>query len=317
MFKKSLVLIAAVVLIAAMFAGCGMGGNDVRINETSDTPFDSVSITTSSTRVVFAASDRYGVDIVVPERFAPEWYVADGRLTIRDKTNNYSIGWNVFPRNYYIKVYYPAGTNFADIAILSASGRVEIPQLNVAYLNVASASGRINAGVESFEFVSLSAASGDITFSGSGGSAVIVTQSGTVRADMGDCEAMSVETASGRISLTGSGDTATMLSVSTMSGRVDAKGGAWQDATVRTSSGNTTISGEMLGDTYVETSSGSVQISVNGSPSAYGYSLTPSSGSIRWNGERMARPALSSGAFDNHITVTTASGGIRVDFANR
>jgi len=317
MLKKTFVLIASVVLIATMFAGCGnIAGSNVRINEKDITPFNAVSIDTSSTRIELVAADRFGVEIFVPKRFAPEWDVTNGRLTIRDNTTNYVFSGITINNDHYVKVYYPADTTFADMTLASSSGKIDLPQVNVADLSITSSSGSINAGAEKFDNAIIESSSGDITFSGSGGYVKMTSQSGAVRSDTENCEEISVTTSSGRADLADKGNVATVLSVSTQSGRIDAKGGVWRDVTARSSSGGTTISGELLGNTYVETASGSVIISVNGSLSVYGYTLTPGSGSIHLNGERMDKPALSSGSYDNHITVTTSSGGIRLDFSS-
>jgi len=316
MYKKSLVLIAAFALIAVLFSGCGnIAGNNVRINENDITPFNAVSVTTSFSKIELIASDRYGLEIFVPDRFAPEWDIRDGRLAIREKTNSFVLNWTLFSPNYYVKVYYPAGTDFTDITLLSASGRIEIPEEAVSDLNIKSASGSIKAGAENADHVSIESSSGNITFAGSGGDVRLESQSGTVNAETLNSGSIRITTSSGRVVLTDKGDIATTLTIDTQSGRIEARGGVWQDLTARSSSGSTTISGELLGSTYVETASGSVQINVSGSPSEYGYTLTPASGSIHWNGERMGKPAFSSGSFDNHISVSTASGGIRVDFS--
>jgi len=318
MFKKTFILVAAIALTATLFGGCGsIGVGSVRISEKDITPFNSISVSSSSTRIELVESDGYGLDILVPDRFAPEWDVTGGRLTIRENAAWFNSGWNIFPRNHYIKVYYPAGTAFTGISLASASGRIELSRADVADLRIESASGRINAKAESAGNVSVESSSGDITFSGSGGNVRIISQSGAVQAVSDNCDALSVTTSSGRITLTGKGDTPTALSVNTQSGRVDIKGGSWRDVTARTSSGGANISGKMLGSAFVETASGSVQISVDGSLSEFGYSLTSSSGSIRLQGERMAKPAQSAGSFDNNINVVTSSGGIRVDFTNR
>jgi len=316
MKKKSIFILVAVTLMVLLFGGCGnIARSDVHISEKNTAGFSSVDVTTSFSSIEFVSSDRYGFEIFVPGSFAPEWDITNGRLTIRENTNRAIVSLNAFSPQYYVKVFYPAGSGFNDISLASASGRIELPQMDVAYLDIRSSSGRVDAGAEKSANVSIDTSSGSITFSGSGDNVNLESSSGNVQSVIYECGSVNVTTSSGSINLTGKGETATALTVNTMSGRIDIDGVAWRDITARTNSGTTAISGELLGNTFVETSSGSVNISVNGSPSQYGYTLTPNSGSIHWNGDRMASPALSSGSFDNHITVDTASGGIRVSFS--
>jgi len=315
MKSKSLFVLVTIALIALLFAGCGnITRNDILISEKNTSEFRSVDITTSFSEIKFVSSDRYGFEILVPGSFDPEWDITNGRLTIRENTNRMIVSLNVFSPRYSVKVYYPAGNDFNDISLRSASGRIELPQMDVKNLDIRSSSGRIDAVAEGSVKVSIETSSGGISFSGSGGNVDIESSSGNVRSVITDCESVNVTTSSGNVNLTGKGDSATALTVNTMSGRIDINGIAWRDITARSSSGTITINGELLGITSVDSSSGSVNISVHGNPSQYGYTLTPNSGSIFWNGERMASPALSSGAFDNHIMVDTASGSIRVSF---
>jgi len=317
MNRKSIFIMIMVTLIVLLFGGCGgvaRGGNLISEKNTSE--FNSVDVTTSFSNIEFVPSDRYGFEIFAPESFAPEWDITNGRLTIRENTNWLIISMNIFSPQYYVKVYYPAGSGFDDISLTSSSGRIELPKTDVAYLDVRSSSGRVDANAENFANASIETSSGSITFSGSGGDARLESSSGAVRSVIYDCESMHVTTASGRVNITGNSDTdtATRAKVNTQSGSIQIDGISWRDVTTVTSSGSTTISGKLLGVTSVDTASGSVNIKVHGSPSQYGYTLTPNSGSINWNGERMEKPALSSGSFDNHIIVNTASGSIRVSF---
>ena len=318
MLKRAFILFAAVALTVVFFAGCGaITVNNVRINEDNITPFDAVSVTTTFSKIEFVESDRYGLDIYVPESLDPEWGVTDGRLTIIEDTNGLAFNWGVNLDKGYVKVYYPSGTVFTDITLNSSGGEIELPRANVADLNITSSSGGINASAEGNNYAAIESSSGDITFSDNGGKVNIKSSSGKVRAETNNCGAVDVTTSSGGVTLTGKGDAATRLSVNTQSGRIDASGVSWRDVTTRSTSGRTTISGELLGETSVETSSGAVQISVDGSLSQYGYNLRPGSGSIYLNGERMTKPALSSGAPGNNISVVTSSGGIRIDFSGK
>jgi len=318
MFKKSFALVAAIILIVFLFAGCSgrvaLFGNDTRIEEKNTQEFSAVSISTSLSKIEFIESGQYGFEIFVPERFAPEWNITNGRLTIIENTNDFTINLSVNLPNYYVKVYYPAGAVFTDITIKSSSGGISLPQVSVGNLDIASSSGDINVGAEGFTRVSIGASSGEITFAGSGGSVDIETSSGNVRSEIGNVDSIDVTVSSGNIKINGKGDKATVVNARTMSGTIDIDGAAWQNLTARTSSGEATIKGALLGVTSVDTSSGSVNISVIGDPSKYGYTLTPSSGTIHWNGEKLTKPALSTGSFENHIAVTTSSGSIRVDF---
>ena len=318
MFKKAFAVSVMVALIISMFAGCGSRvvlDNDIQISEKNTQEFSSVSVSASLSKIEFVESDQYGFELFVPGRFAPEWDITNGRLTIIENTNTFSIGLNVNLPNYYVKVYYPAKAVFNDITLRSSSGNVKLPLINVGNLDITTSSGDINAGAEGFSRVSMGASSGEITFTGSGGRVDIETSSGNVRSEIGNVDSFDVTVSSGNITIKGNGDTATVLNARTMSGTINVDGAVWNDITTRTSSGDTNIKGALLGITSAETSSGSVKISVIGDPSEYGYTLTPSSGSIHWNGEKLSKPALSTGSFEkHHIAVTTSSGSIRVDF---
>jgi len=318
MKTTAIIKIAAVMLIAMLFTGCsfnvGALGNNIHINEKEISEFDSVSVTTSLSNIEFVASDQYGLEIFVPERFAPEWYVTNGQLVIKEKTTDFFINLSIHSPRYYVKVFYPAGVNFNDINLITASGQIELPRVDVADLSIISSSGRVYSNAEKCSYVSIESASGSVTFSGSGGNVDIRTASGRVDSNIDNCEAVKVITSSGNVALTGTGDIATALTVNTSSGSINVKGAVWRDINLVSGSGSTTVNGELRGNTSVSTASGSVRISVNGDPSQFGYDLTPSSGSIHWNGEKIAKPAISSGSFDNNISVNTSSGSIRVDF---
>jgi len=317
MFKKTFALVAAITLILVMFAGCGsrlIVSGDIRIDEKNTQEFSAVSVSTSLSKIEFVESDQYGFEIFVPERFAPEWDISNGRLTIIENTNNFSINLSVTLPNYFIKVYYPAGADFSDITLKTSSGNVRVPQVNAGNLDITTSSGDIDAKAVGFTRASMRASSGEITFAGSGGSVDIETSSGNIRADISNVASIDAAVSSGNITINGTGDSAAVLSARTMSGNIKVDGAIWQSITTRTSSGDTTIKGALLGVSSVDTSSGSVNISVIGDPSQYGYTLTPSSGSIHWNGEKMSKPAVSTGSFENHIVVSTSSGSIRVDF---
>ena len=277
MRNKIIPVLITMMVAALLLSGCNNADRNVLINEKNISAFDSVSVTTSSAMIEFVASDRYGLEIFVPERLGPEWDVTNGRLTITAKPRGIFSVPGITILKSYVKVYYPEGAVFHDISLKSSSGRIELPQVEVSDLDVHTSSGKIDASV-------------------------------------GNCDAISATTSSGSVTLACSGDLAAALNVETSSGSIRADGVAWRDVRTRTSSGATKISGELLGNTDVKTSSGSVKLSVCSDPSRYGYSLTPSSGSIHWDGVRMGKPARSSGSFENDIVVDTSSGSIRVEF---
>ena len=315
MYKKTFLVFLTIALTIMLFSGCSFfNGSGVRISEKDISAFNSVSVSTSLSKIEFIESGKYGMEIFVPQGYSPEWDLTNGRLTINETMNDIDINIGFVSNEYYVKVYYPAGTAFDGIDLRTSSGRIQLPKLEVTDLKLRTSSGAINANTANCENASLDTSSGDIVFSGNEGRVNMTTSSGAVRSEIENCEAVNITTSSGEITLTGKGDLATALSANTSSGSIDITGVAWRDATTKTSSGSTTISGKLLGNTSVVSSSGSVNINVNGSPSEYGYTLTPGSGSIHWNGDRMESPARSSGSFENNIDVKTSSGSIRVDF---
>jgi len=315
MYRSVFLAFTAIAMAILLFSGCSVNmENNVRIDERNIAEFDSVSVTTSLSDIEFVESDRYGLDLFVPRRFAPDWDVSSGRLTIQEKTTDIIFNLSINSPRYYVKVYYPAGTCFSDISLVTSSGSVRLPQVDVKDLDIRSSSGAINANAEKSDRVAMNTSSGDITYTGSGGFVDLRTSSGAVRSIIEDCDAIHVTTSSGDVNVAGKGDLATNLNVHTQSGKIRVAGATWQDITTVSSSGETAVSGELLGNTSITTSSGSVSISVAGDPSYYGYALRSSSGTILWNGEKMGKPAISSGSFENHIEVSTSSGSIRVDF---
>ena len=277
MRNKIIPILVTVALTALLLSGCNITDTNVLINERNISAFDSVRVTTSSSRIEFVASDRYGLEISVPERFSPEWDVTNGQLTISARTRGVFFVPGITFSKGYVKVYYPEGAVFHDISLKASSGSIKLPQVAVSDLDIRASSGAINASVE-------------------------------------NCDAISASTSSGSVTLACKGDIAATLTVDTSSGSIRADGVAWRDVDTKTSSGATEISGELFGNTYVKTSSGGVKLRLSGDPSQYGYSLTPSSGSVHWNGVKMGKPARSSGSYENNITIDTSSGSIRVDF---
>ena len=277
MRNKIISILIVMTLTVLLFSGCSTADKNVLIEEKNISAFDSVHVTTYSQKIEFVAADYYGFEIFVPGRFKPEWDVTNGALTISAKTRNSFFIPGATPLNSYVKVFYPADAVFHDISLKASSGSIELPPVVVSYLDVSTSSGKIDAS-------------------------------------MVNCETISATTSSGNVTLGGSGEIATVLTVGTSSGSIRADGTVWRDARTKTRSGSTEISGDLLGNTDVKTSSGNVTLSVNGDPSGYGYSLTPSSGSIHWDGVKLGKPARSSGSFENNIAVDTSSGSIRVDF---
>ena len=278
MRKKFIVVLITMTLAVILLSGCNNVSKNILMEEKNLFAFNSVYVATSSSKIEFVASNHYGLEIFVPESFNPEWDVTNGQLNIYAKTRGSFFVPNITFSKSYVKVYYPAGTVFNDITLKASSGAIELPQVSVSDLDVSASSGTINASVK-------------------------------------NCDAISATTSSGSVTLACSGDLVTALTVNTSSGSIRADGTAWRDVMTKTQSGATEISGELFGDTYVKSSSGAVILNVNGDPSQYGYSLTPSSGSIHWNGIKMGKPARSTGSFDNNIVVDTSSGSIRVEFS--
>jgi len=315
MYKKAFLVFVTIALSVLLLSGCSFGkGSGIRISEKDISAFSSVSVSTSMSMIEFIESGKYGLEIFVPKGYSPEWDVTNGLLTIVETTNEIDINLVPSTVEYYVKVYYPSGTGFDGLNLRTSSGRIELPKVDVADLKLRTSSGMINASADKSEKVSMETSSGSIIFSGSGGVVDMTTSSGAVRSEIEDCESINITTSSGEITLIGKGDLATKLNANTSSGSIDVKGVAWQDADTKTSSGSITISGKLLGNTNVVSSSGSVTLNISGDPAQYGYTLTPGSGSIRWNGEKMDDPARSSGSFENNINVRTSSGSIQIDF---
>ena len=314
---RKTIIFSLITLVAAamLFGGCGNVGRNVHINEKDISAFDSVHVNVSSANIEFTASDRYGLEIFVPERYRPEWDVTNGQLTIYERTGGFRFVPHFSFSKCYVKVYYPVGAEFHDISLRSSSGNIEFSETAVSDLNITASSGAVYAKAEKCASAYIKTKSGDVKLSGSVDDVDISTSSGAVRSDTSGSGAIRAITRSGSVTLGCEGDRPAALNVSTSSGSIRADGAVWRDVRTTTRSGSTEIRGELSGDTYVKTSSGDVKLSVSGDPSQYGYSLTPSSGSIHWDGMKMGKPARSSGSFENNITVDTSSGGIRVDFS--
>jgi len=313
--KLAMITLMTVVMFAALFTGCGLRvGDNIKIDERNTSEFNSVSVEASLSNIELIEADNFGLEIFAPKRFSPEWDITNGHLTIREKTTDFIFNLSISSPRYYVKVYYPTGTVFNEVILRTSSGDINVTRVDANDLDVFTSSGEINASAENFSNASMKTSSGNIRFSGNGEYVDMNTSSGSIKSDIEGGDAIRATTSSGSISITGRGDAATALIANTQSGNITANGVAWRDINTVASSGDITINGALLGNSYIKTSSGSLNITVDGDASQFGYSLTASSGSIYWDGMKLAKPANSSGSFENNIDATTSSGDIRVDF---
>jgi len=202
--------------------------------------------------------------------------------------------------------------------ISASSGNITVNnRSNQGQMNISASSGNVRANVSDAAEVMVSTSSGNITSTLNNIAVVSLSaSSGNIETSVDGSDAANIRTSSGNISVDSDDTTATNLTANATSGRIRVEGGTWQDLTAESSSGNIDISGALLGNTSARATSGRVELDVRGQVSQYGYDLnaTSSSATIRWDGNRMDRPARSSGSFEHNISVNTSSGNIRVDF---
>jgi len=202
--------------------------------------------------------------------------------------------------------------------IIASSGNITVSnQSNQGQMNISASSGNVRAYVSDAAEVTVSTSSGNITSTLNNIDVVSLSAtSGNIDTSVDGCDAVSIRTSSGNISANSDDLRATILSVNATSGRIRVDGETWQNLTAESSSGNIDINGALFGSTSVRATSGNVGMNVTGQASQYGYDLnaTSSGATIRWDGNRMNRPARSSGSFEHNINVNTSSGNIRVDF---
>jgi DUF4097 and DUF4098 domain-containing protein YvlB len=297
----------------------GARNDIIHLEEKNIPSFKAAGIITTSADVELIPADCFGIEIRMPAAFEPEWKVENDRLVFR-QTNpvNANIGVSMTNNRRYVKIYYPEGTVFDDIHLQTTSGNITVSaESNRGRLTVKATSGYVRADVSGAAEAAIHTSSGNIMSSLHDTADVYLTASyGKVETGVDGCDTVTIKTTSGNVSVTNDDEKAVMLSVNVSSGKIEADGKAWINLSTESSSGDIRIKGALWGDTSVRTSSGRVELTVKGRASQYGYNLnTVSSGAaIHWDGNRLGKPARSSGSFEHTIEISTSSGGIKVDF---
>ena len=275
----------------------------VRVYYPSGTSFDDVFLQASSGNITFPEVETRNISITT----------SSGNITAG--AENYS---NAALTASSGRINFDGNCINGQTDISTSSGNITINnQSSQGQMNISASSGNVRANVSDAAEIMVSTSSGNITSTLDNIAVVSLgASSGNIESGVDGCDTVSIRTSSGNISVSSDDATATNLSVNTTSGRIRVEGQAWQDLTAESSSGNIDISGALLGNTSARATSGRVELDVWGQASQYGYDLnaTSSGATIRWDGNRMDRPARSSGSFEHNININTTSGNIRVDF---
>jgi hypothetical protein len=283
------------------------GGDATDVMEMDLAPFDSVDVSVDSADIEFVASDRYGLEMRLPEHLEkPEWGVSDGMLTVRAASRKYAFTFmNIGLTRHYVRIYYPAGganakaeadggnAQFKSIDVKTSSGKIVVPKLSAEGINMNTGSGRIEADVRLYRQANAHTSSGSIIFNGGGndGSLRLSADSGSVRADASGCSAVDIVSKSGAITVTGDTSDSTEMTIKTSSGKTDVNISEWRSLTADTASGSIAIRGRPSGATNAKTKSGSVTMTLRGDESDFSYILTANSGKVSVGGRNLGKTA--------------------------
>ena len=259
--------------------------NPMFITEPNVEAFTSINASTIAADIELIPSDSFRFEAKLPPNSnGLDWSVTDGVLTI-DTQNNWSWRFRIFDldfldNNYYLKIYYPAGSQFDQVKLHSVAGDLNGgTQLSTRDLAVDTVSGNLIFNVAGCEQVDMSTTSGDITFNSDDSSI-------------------------------------SSLLAKTVSGRINLKHVIWQNLTAKSVSGDIEIGGEAGARTLISSVSGSVRLGLLASSVEYTYDISSLSGNITVNEQRLGNPAHSTitPPSDQQIGISTTSGDIALDF---
>jgi len=109
---------------------------------------------------------------------------------------------------------------------------------------------------------------------------------------------------------------ATSVEINSTTGNIIANNIVSLRANVQTTSGNIRLSGDFFGNTEVHARTGDVRVSASGDKNDYSFRLSTRTGTIRSDGERLSNEIADRPTRENHISITTTSGNIEVNFGN-
>ena len=242
-------VIAGLLLIAAGYITGAIGwfdGGAVDSFVSHDGMFTEININLVSASVRLYTSNRFGYDIRGDERDIIH-SIENGRLIIGNRALS-ARTINIGRRNQTeVIVYYPAGTHFDGVNIVTVSGGIQLEGIQSGRFSASSTSGRITADNIMSENITIFSTSGAIT------------------ANDLDAQNINISSISGRI--TADGLNSPTRSLSTTSGRID-------------------LNGELTGNTTVSSVSGRLDVNVAGREADYDLSISTVSGRAHVNGYR-------------------------------
>jgi hypothetical protein len=145
--------------------GIHIGDNDLTHVTAVTEPFDSIAIRTATADIELIADTEFRIDIQLTGG-EPLWSVSGGTLTLEAKTNTMLSFGFLGPQN-YIKIYYPAGTDFRSVDLDGISSDIKIGALSADSVSIHAVSGNVTARGVTADTLKIKTTSGEITFDGS------------------------------------------------------------------------------------------------------------------------------------------------------
>lgn len=263
-----------------------ISNSGVFIENMNQDPFETVEVSAGVADVNFIESDNFGMELIFPDGYKPEWSWENGRLKI-DATGNFPENgirvsiFSLYSEDAEINIYYPEDAFIESVDLSSDVGSIdaEFPDTGFAELNVGT---------------------GDITARFNGEASVEATSG------VGD------------ITLSNDGDGSISASVNSGTGSIEINDGEWYGLTAETGVGEVDIDAELLAFTNIKTGTGDVTID-SSFEGDQGYNLTADmfAGSIEVNGNNFeGGNATNNTTAGNLITVKTGVGDIELETEN-
>jgi len=251
------------------------------IDEKNLETFSNINISTVSADIELIPSDYFGIEAYLPANAnEAKWNIDNDWLDINTgsaKSNRlisiFSFNFSL-QSNYFVKIYYPEGTEFNEAILGTTSGDIKIFETTIENLSMKTVSGDVNAEI----------------------------------AGIAD---LSITTTSGDIKLTGNSEIASKISMKTVSGGIEVVDLIWNTLTAETTSGNIRIFGEPNGPANVRTVSGDVRINTSGLE--IDYDISTVAGRINVYGQRIGGSIRSDDSSGNLATIRTTSGNITLE----
>lgn len=192
--------------------------------------------------------DRFYLKYSFPEKLQPEFNVSDGTLVVKSKTNIKISVSDKFPKESFLTITVPAGTDLEDVRLEDSMGNVAVSGASSTALDIEDSMGDIEVSGASYGKVSIKDSMGKINVSN-----IKAAELGGA-ASMGDtvidsCEIVRVkwESSMGKVNLQGSFE---HLDIENSMGDITVDGNSSWTGKLETSMGKVIVDGVKQGDSY-------------------------------------------------------------------